>query len=191
MGQEVELKFLGPEDALTRLRKSPLLKRAARNRQPRTRTLVSTYFDTDKHVLRKAGMSLRVRTEGAGFQQTVKSSNGADVVTRIEDIADVPDRSPVLTAINDKDLMRQLLKALKSASLKPLFTVEIRRTTVLLTPKRGVEIEVAFDVGTIKTQEDKPARLPVCEVEFELKKGEANDLFDCARELTADLPLTL
>lgn len=186
MGQETEFKFIGNEDALERLRQSPALQRLARE-QPRERTLHAVYFDTDSAALRKAGIVFRVRTDGKVFVQTIKSA-GANVATRVEVKAEVESQAPNLRAIPDKGLKKRIAKEIGRAKLKPVFAVDMRRTTLMLSPKRGTEIEAAFDVGTISCGE---TRLPVCEFELELVKGDARALIACARELTAEAPLTL
>ncbi len=192
MGHETELKFLGPEDALARLRRSPLLRRLAHKRRPQTHKLSAVYFDTDDFALRKAGLVLRVRGEDGGFVQTVKSINGPNVATRTEIKDSVPELSPDIGQIGDKDVRRAIEKVTRKAELKPIFAVEMQRTSVVLTPKRGTEIEAAFDVGEIKTVGDRRGeRAPIAEFELELLKGDPIDLIGCARELTAGLPLVL
>ncbi|MDZ4868688.1 MAG: CYTH and CHAD domain-containing protein [Alphaproteobacteria bacterium] len=192
MGQETELKFIGPDDALARVRRLPLFRRLARNRKPQTRALHAIYFDTDDLALRKAGYVLRVRNEGDGFVQTLKSANGPDVATRTEIKATVASLAPDVGAISDEAVRRRVAKALKKAVLKPQFSVEVRRTKVLLTPKRGTEIEAAFDTGVIRTLgEGRASQAPISELELELLKGSANDLVACAKELTAGQPLML
>lgn len=192
MGQETELKFIGPDDALARVRRSPLFQRLARNRKPQTRALHAIYFDTETLALREAGYVLRVRNEGEGFVQTLKSANGPDVATRTELKASVPSLAPDVSAIPDDDVRRRVEKALKRATLKPVFSVEVKRTKVVLTPKRGTEIEAAFDVGLIRTMGEKASvTTPISEFELELLKGSNSELIACAKELTAGLPLTL
>ena len=192
MGHETELKFIGPEDALARLRRSPALRRLARKRRPQTHSLHAIYFDTDDFALRKAGLVLRVRGEGGGFVQTVKSINGPNVATRTEIKNDVPELAPNVGAIHDKQVRRAIEKATRKAELKPIFVVEMQRTSVVLRPKRGTEIEAAFDLGEIKTLGDRRGeRAPIAEFEIELLKGDPIDLIGCARELTAGLPLVL
>jgi inorganic triphosphatase YgiF len=191
MGHETELKFIGPEDALARVRRAPLFRRLSRGRKPQTHAMHGVYFDTDELALRKAGYVLRVRNEGDGFVQTLKSTNGPDVATRTELKARVGSLAPDIEAIPDEKVRRKVAKALKGRELKPVFQVEMRRTKVLLTPRRGTEIEAAVDVGVVRTVDGKPASAPVSEFELELLKGNANDLVACAKELTADLPLTL
>jgi inorganic triphosphatase YgiF len=192
MGQETELKFIGPDDALTRVRRSALFRRLARERKPQTRALHAIYFDTEGLALREAGYVLRVRNEGEGFVQTLKSANGPDVATRTEIKANVAALAPEVAAIGDEGVRRCVEKALGRATLMPVFSVEVRRTKVLLTPRRGTEIEAAFDVGVIRAMGERPqVTTPISEFELELLKGSTSDLVACAKELTADLPLTL
>lgn len=192
MGHETELKFIGPEDALARLRQSPALRRLARKQRPQTHSLHAIYFDTNAFALRRAGLVLRVRTEGAGYVQTVKSIAGPDVATRTELKSDVADLSPNIASIDDKRVRRAIRKAIGDDALKPVFGVDMQRTTVLLTPKRGTEIEAAFDVGSIKTLDERSEiRTPISEFELELLKGSPVDLVACAQELTAGFPLLL
>jgi triphosphatase len=191
MNQEIELKFIGPEDALARLRESPALKRLAAGQLAVTRQLTANYFDTGKFALRNASVVLRVRDEGQGFVQTVKSIEGPDVATRTELKAAVKKMAPDVDAIDDKAIRRTIKKATRREKLKPIFAVDMQRTTIVLKPKRGCEVEVAFDMGRVKTTEGDDHELPILEVEFELLKGEASELVACARELTSDLPLTL
>ncbi|MCE9524359.1 MAG: CYTH and CHAD domain-containing protein [Alphaproteobacteria bacterium] len=192
MGHETELKFVGSEDALARLRRSPALRRLARKKRPRTYALSATYFDTSDFALRDAGFGLRVRREGGQFIQTVKSAGGPDVATRTELKTIVAELAPNVQAIDDKAVRRALEKAIQGKELKPVFTVEMNRTSVVLTPKRGTELEAAFDIGAIQSLGGKAAaRTPVAEFELELLKGNPLDLIACARELTSDLALVL
>ena len=192
MGHETELKFIGPDDALARLRRSPNLRRWARQRRPKTHALNAIYFDTDDFALRNAGFALRVRSEGGGFVQTVKSANGPDVATRTELKVAVAELAPNVEAIEDKAVRRAIQKATRKKDLKPVFAVEMHRSSVVLTPKRGTEIEAAFDTGTIKSLGGRTAAsAPIAEFELELLKGNPLDLIACARELTSGHSLVL
>jgi inorganic triphosphatase YgiF len=191
MGQETELKFIGPEDALSRLRDSPVLLSLAARRRATTRELKAVYFDTGDFALRDAGVVLRVRDEGQGFVQTVKTIDGPDAATRTEVKSQVAALMPDIDAVDDKRLRRVIEKAARGRALGPVFAVEMQRTTVVLVPKRGTEIEAAFDAGRITTVNGVQAEVPVCEFELELLSGDSKDLVTCARELTAGLPLTL
>jgi triphosphatase len=191
VGKEIELKFIGPEDAMSRLRDSPVLKRLAARRRASTRALQAVYFDTADFALRKSGIVLRVRDEGNGFLQTVKTIDGPDAATRTEIKSQVAALAPDIGAIGDKHLRRIIEKAAHGRDLNAVFAVEMQRTSVVLVPKRGTEIEAAFDIGCVKDIAAGNAEAPILEFELELLAGDANELVTCARELTAGLALTL
>ena len=71
--QEVELKLELPPDQVDAFRRSTIL--GDQKRSPVEQH--TTYFDTPKGELRKAGYSLRLRRKGRAFVQTVKH-RGAD-----------------------------------------------------------------------------------------------------------------
>lgn len=188
MGYETELKFTGPEDALARLRRAPALRKLAGKRRPRTALLNGVYYDTEDFSLRDAGYVLRVRGQGRRFEQTIKSADGASIATRLEVNVAVPSQAPDIEAIPDEDLKRRIAKLVDGRPLKPMFAVDVRRTVMLLAPRRGQLLEAAFDVGEIRNGK---ARAPVSEFELELVTGDATALIECARTLTAGSPLTL
>ena len=74
--REIELKLKVPEEALTRLTRSPLLRKTRAGRRPAS--LVSVYYDTDTQKLRKHGLTLRVRRIGRHHVQTVKQESGVN-----------------------------------------------------------------------------------------------------------------
>jgi triphosphatase len=190
--EEVELKFLGPEDALERARRLPTLRKFARGRRFQTQNLRAIYYDTPDFALRDKGLILRVREEDGRFVQTVKSARNTNIASRSELNGEVPSREILLDAIGDKKTRRAVKAAAKKSQLIPLFAVEVRRSSIALTPRRGISIEASIDHGTIKALGPKAgAAIPVCEYELELKKGNPGDLVDAARLLTTGLPLTL
>ncbi len=192
MSEEIELKFLGPADALERARRLPILRKFSGGRRFQTQNLRSIYYDTPDFALRDQGLILRVREEGRRFVQTVKSARNTNIAARSELNSQVPSEEVSLDAIEDKKTRRAVKAALKKSQLIPLFAVEVQRSLVTLTPRRGVAIEASIDHGTIKALGPKAgASIPVCEYELELKKGNPGDLVDAARLLTAGLPLTL
>ncbi|MFM9864279.1 MAG: CHAD domain-containing protein, partial [Micropepsaceae bacterium] len=188
MGHETELKFVGPEDAVTRLRGSPALAAFSKVQHARTRALNATYFDTDDLVLRKAGYVLRVRDEGGRFVQTVKTVNGASVATRTEIKSVVRKQRPSISAIQDDTVRAAVGKLLRRRKLNPVFRTETQRMTMRIAPDAGSEIEVAFDSGAINCGE---AKLPINEVELELLRGPPASLVACARTLMAGSDLVL
>jgi inorganic triphosphatase YgiF len=63
-----------------------------------------------------------------------------------------------------------------------VFTTEFERTARLVTDAAGGAVEIAFDEGAVVAGRQ---RLPLSEVEFELKAGESKRLFDLARRVVA------
>ncbi len=67
----------------------------------------------------------------------------------------------------------------------------IRRTRRRLKTEAGDEIEFAVDSGEIRTLVNGRTAVPVSEVELELLKGSPSGLFDVARALADEAPLTV
>ena len=95
-------------------------------------------------------------------------------------------RKPDLALAGDTGLELILSKKLQ-ARLKPLFETRVRR---MVYPIRGrnSEIELTIDKGTIAAGRRS---LPICEVELELKRGDAAELFKVARKLAQQVPAQL
>lgn len=191
MHQETELKFVGSEDALNSLRQSADLQELAGTRRARTLVRRAVYFDSADHLLRKAGYVLRVRSEGNSYSQTLKRLGSGDLAIRPEFKSDVSDVQPELDAIPDSRVRWRITHLLKDRKLEPIFEVNTRRTKMLLTPKRNVEIEAAFDTGDIRLADKSGRSVPVNEFEIELLRGGVDELFSVARRLTRDLTLSV
>ncbi|CAN7144062.1 CYTH domain-containing protein [Mesorhizobium sp. LjNodule214] len=82
---EVELKFIldeaSPTEFWARVKASKLAKG-----RPTTKTLRSIYLDTPEHALKKAGMALRIRHDGARVP-IVLTSRADSVRTRLASAA--------------------------------------------------------------------------------------------------------
>jgi triphosphatase len=180
--REIELKLeIDPAD-LARLHAHPLF--ATDGTQ---RTLSSTYYDTSDFVLRKAGVSLRVRESDGRFVQTIKSPNGhAGLFNRSEWKQEVKGRNFDLIAARDTALEPLLSVRVRNA-LQPLFETRVERTVYQI-EKNGSAIEVALDRGEIAAG---GRQIAIHELELELMRGEASELFRLARELDAIVPLRL
>jgi inorganic triphosphatase YgiF len=185
--REIELKLEVPEQALARLTRSPLLQKA-RDRTRRPTYLVSVYYDTDTLKLHKHGLTLRVRRIGRRYVQTVKRESDASsaLMDRCEWEHDIAGRKPNLALAGDTGLESILSRKLQ-ARLKPLFETRVRR---MVYPIRsgGSEIELTIDKGTIAAGRQSS---PICEVELELKRGDAAELFKVARSLAQQVPVQL
>src|SRR5262249_46780786 len=93
--------------------------------------------------------------------------------------SDTPDlratRHTALDRLNGKKLAR---------TLKPVFETRVHRT-VLPVRRNGSRIQLTLDQGLVQLGRKS---MPINEVELELKRGHAADLFAVARELTGRMP---
>jgi inorganic triphosphatase YgiF len=183
MAQEVELKLEVPPRAIGKLRRMPWFRR--RNGQAAEKKLVSVYFDTAEHKLRKNGMSLRVRHIGDERVQTVKANgqSAAGLFQRHEWEAPIESDTPDLRAVRRTALDGFASKKL-ARDLKPVFETLIRRT-VLPLERSGSRIELTLDRGQVRLGRRSA---PINEVELELKRGRPADLFTLARDLAKRVP---
>lgn len=152
-----------------------------------TADLVSTYYDTADHRLRRAMASLRIRQTGDRFEQTVKIGGeaGAALSNRTEITVPVEGDTPDLAHIADMDIAAELAALLDGEPLQPLFTIAVRRTTRLLVTQAGDEIEYALDHGEAIAGD---RRRDVIEAEFELKSGDPRALFQVAKTALRGVP---
>lgn len=174
---EIELKLETDSRGAQALRRHPLLK----GLRVRTVEQAATYFDDAKGTLRKAGVSLRVRSGGGGFVQTVKRQDGggAGLFARPEWERSVEgpeldrralDDTPVVDLINGKPL-------------RPIVAVKAKRSIWDLE-----SIELVLDEGIVSGGD---AEEPIAEIEIELKGGERAALFGMGRRLAEAAPLRL
>jgi inorganic triphosphatase YgiF len=173
-GLETELKLVASPAMLLHLRGHPLL--AGKDRPL---TLVTRYFDTADGALHKSGATLRLRDGGAHGEQTFKSAaKGGGSVRRGE--WNVPVTGAVPDPASFPAQARKTLETLLGgAPLQPLAVTRIERTTRRL--RFGTStLEAAFDFGTVEAGKRSE---PVCELELELVKGSAADLFALAQQL--------
>ena len=172
--KEVELKFQVPPVARLAVEAAVAGPQAARRVRLR-----AAYFDTPTGALSAAGLALRLRKEGRAWVQTLKGTlpNGTSMtraehnVPRAEAGVSVPTIDPLLHA--DTPVGAALLKVLQGAdgALAQVIGTDIWRRARTGRVAGGV-VELAFDVGVIEVGTTlPPRRLPVCELEIELKRG--------------------
>lgn len=176
MDREIELKFLIPPEAAEAIL-------GALDGDGAVRQLDATYYDTADHALRRAGFGLRVRDGEGGRKQTLKSAFAGGVFSRGEWEETIAGPAP------DRDALARTPVApmLAEATLSPVFTTRVERVIRLVRAGETL-IEVALDRGQLSAG-DRHAT--VCELELELKTGEAAALFDLARTLARHAPLRL
>src|SRR5262249_26131803 len=183
MGHEVELKLEVPAKSIAELKRMRSLQR--RNEHAHDKELVSVYFDTAKHKLRKHGMSLRVRHIGDARVQTVKANRQSAVglFQRHEWEAPIKSDTPDLRKVRRTALDNLNGRKLAHA-LKPVFETCVHRT-VLPLRRNGSRIELTLDQGQVRLGRKSA---PISEVELELKHGRPADLFAVARDLAKRVP---
>ncbi len=176
-GLETELKLAASPAMLLALRDHPLL--AGKDRPL---TLVTRYFDTADAALHKRGATLRLRDGGARPEQTFKckrdSAAGGTSLHRGEWNAPASGSLPDPEAF-PAAARKLLAPMLGGDKLKPLATTRIERTTRRVRFGDST-IEVAFDFGTVEAGRRSRS---VSELELELVKGSAADLFALAQHL--------
>ncbi len=183
MGIETEIKFEVSPGDLQKLAASRSL-RPSDGQLVEHRHLVSTYFDTPKHVLKRHGISLRVRHAGKKRIQTIKTAGVA--VERGEWEKRIDGDEPDLRAARGTPLQRLLSKRLKR-DLDAVFSTHVHRTLVPLRPGNS-RVELALDEGHIRAGLYSS---PLAEVELELKSGSIGDLFRTARTVAQLVPARL
>lgn len=156
--------------------------------QSRSRCLLgNSYFDTPTQQLRQWQIGLRVRSCDGTHEQTIKTA-GREVGglhQRPEYNLPIADPWPQLDAFEGSIWPAGADLAALQAQLAPIFTTHFERQLWQLEFADGSAVEVAFDQGEIAANNHSD---PICEVEFELLRGNAEHLFNLAAELARQLP---
>src|SRR5215813_8901194 len=181
---EIELKFVIDEPMAGRLwTRAKELKLVSDSRK--TRTLRSVYLDTPKHVLKNAGITLRLRRVGRRWTQTVKTKaklHGA--LSQVDELeSPAPGGRLCLEAIPDASVRDEIIRRVNGSPLQPVFETVMKRTASALSLGEGTRAELAIDVGEIRA-EGRSAELREAEIEF--VEGRRADLFDIAHALFPD-----
>jgi triphosphatase len=182
---EFELKFRLPRERVTGVLHA--LERGKTVRQ----LLQARYFDTADGALARHGATLRVRKEGRRWVQTAKAAGGS-ALHRLEH--DVAVQGPAIAgAVPAVDWRLHagtpagdvIAKALSSqpqdAPLAVVYQTHVQRIKRAIRSGRSL-VEVALDRGSIEANGE---RADICEIEFELKTGEARDAIALARRWCA------
>ncbi|WIW49903.1 CHAD domain-containing protein [Bradyrhizobium sp. 62B] len=171
---EIELKLLVDADRMADFNAAPVIAANARNKGSR-RHLKSVYYDTSERLLRRNGLSLRVRQSGARFVQTVKTEVADDPLRRGEWEANVASFVPDL-ALAMPFIPEKLRSSLEAHPLEAVFTADVHRHARMIDLPTGT-VEVAFDRGELAARDRS---LPVSEIELELKSGSASTIYELA-----------
>lgn len=188
--REIELKFSLDPETFSRLRRSKRLK-ALTVEAPRTRHLVSTYYDTKDGRLAEAGIAWRLRREGRSILQGIKTSNGYPGLSRGEWESAVKGALPDLDQLGDAQLASALRERLEGSGVEPKVKTDVRRTERRLKTARGDIVDAAFDTVVFSNLAAPEQSAVGHELELELETGDATSLFEVARPLVASHPLEL
>ncbi|WP_374652934.1 CHAD domain-containing protein [Dongia sp.] len=183
--REIELKLVLPEGG-AKMRPAALRRLIGAAKAAIHHDLETTYFDTPDEWLKRHGMALRVRRNGNRRIQTLKAPgetvDGLQSFLEVE--SEIKGTRPTLSAVTDAKLRKRLEKEGIVERVRPVFTTRFERASWLI-ERGGSKIEVALDLGEIGA---RAARVPIAEIELELKSGEPADLFICAERLAEDVP---
>jgi inorganic triphosphatase YgiF len=186
---ETELKLLLAPQDLRRLRRDPRIKALQQGRAS-TRRVHSVYYDTPERTLLRAGLALRLRSDGARWLQTLKTEGQAAAGLHVREEWEWPlpgealDFGLLATTPEAKLFRAPRLRA----ALAPVFTTEFERTSLRLGFADGSLAELCLDSGEIRSGRRASA---ISEAEIELLAGSPVRLYELALELVERVPLRL
>jgi len=186
---EIELKLTVDQKDLENLQKSPIIARLSTGKA-NVKSLTSVYYDTDDLRLTHRGFSMRVRSDGRRFVQTVKSSGSSigGLSRRGEWEVKVNSLEPKPELVPEPDV-RARIGLILPGSLNPVFETRIRRREIVAHEPRGDSlVSMAFDSGEVRA---KNGSLPISEIELELLRGEPVSLYYFALALLDVVPLNI
>jgi inorganic triphosphatase YgiF len=186
---ETELKLLLAPPDLRRLRRDARIK-ALQVGRASTRLVHSVYYDTPKRSLLRAGLALRLRSDGKRWLQTLKTQGRAAAGLHVREEWEWPlpgealDFGLLATTPEAKLFRGPRMRA----ALRPVFSTTFTRTSLRLGLADGSLAELCLDSGEIRSGR---RTLAISEVELELLAGSPVCLFELAIELCERLPLRL
>ena len=187
MGQEIEIKL-----AIEAQRASRVWQTLSRfpHEKPSAHRLFSAYYDTPDCLLKRNGVALRLRRDGQRWIQTVKSADNASggLHRRVEHETGVAMQLPSFPAMTQAGYGELIADRHARDALGVIFTTKFRRSSTLFERDGGNIVEVSLDRGIIAAGERRES---ICEIELELKAGNAAALFELALELARELPVRL
>jgi inorganic triphosphatase YgiF len=190
---ETELKLTLHRADSERMRSHPMLAAHA-VADPTEHEHTDVYYDTPEHELWRHGATLRVRSAGDSFVQTVKTvdRHGTALHRRGEWEGRLADSqvqpAQLARQIKDAKLAQLLSSKTLTQRLVPMFSGTTRRTTWQLRLSGGEEVECAIDTSDFR---GGARHTSISELELELKAGAPERLFDFALALHREIPFEL
>lgn len=186
MAREIEIKLSFSPDQLPTL-ESALMALPGARKGPHV-AMRNTYFDTPDGQLNQHMMALRLRDAGGTPLQTLKTRGALSggVATRGEWEWELPEYRLDYHLLADTPLADSPLLS----QMGPCFDTHFQRRIIDLLPEgdTGPAVEAALDHGEVLAG---GRRKPLCELELELKEGEAVTLQRLAQQLSTRVPLFL
>jgi len=178
MPHQITLKLAVAEDRHPALQRHPLLAGATLREQ---QNLVSLYYDTGRLALRRAGILLRLRRNGASWVQTVKRQDDSDGGLTVRPEWQAPYLSHFDFSHVDEAELRDWLQQEKiSSRIASIFETSFRRRSWLIEPALGIRILAKLDRGWIAAD---GRREVISELELQLLSGSVEDIYAAAQEL--------
>ena len=178
MGKELEFKLAVPD---TRVLETILFDKevaAVRQGNYALYDMATIYYDTDTRALSAKKWTLRLRQENFDLIATVKTPAGEDH-TRGEwscKAQSIEEALPVLVELGAPGELLQLT----AGGVKPLCLARFSRRAAEIKIADGTVCELAGDVGVVSAGQKES---PICEIEVELKQGDAEVARAFAEEL--------
>lgn len=158
----------------------------------RRRMVSNVYYDTADERLRRAGVALRLRRDGAQHLQTLKAetSGAAGFSARAEWEMAAPRGRLDLSAFPREEILAATGVDLARLAplLRPKFETRFARRSATVLVKHGAAAEICVDRGYVAAGK---RREPISEIELELKSGDGGSLLRYAAGIAKALELTL
>jgi inorganic triphosphatase YgiF len=178
MAQQIALKLEVAEDRHGVLQRHPALAKAGSREQHH---LVSIYYDSGRLALRRANILLRLRKNGASWQQTIKRQDTSDGGLTLRPEWQAPYLNHFdFSHVDDVELRDWLQRDKIAGRLAAVFETNLRRTVWQLERGPDTRILVKLDRGWIASN---GRRATISELELQLLSGGVGSLYTLALEL--------
>ena len=137
----------------------------------------TTYYDTPQHLLKKHGLSLRIRQKAGRCEQTLKTDLGSEggALSRLELSRKLDGNALDLTMFDDVPALAVINRQAR-ARLAPVFHTQVRRTKIDLS-RDGTGFELVYDLGQIVCAKTGRKLAEISELETEIKSGPPRGMF--------------
>jgi len=185
---EIELKLVVEADALAII-ESEILPKLSATITRSNKDVFNDYYDTPEQILGSRKIGFRVRSVDGMYEQTVKTQGQVQggLHQRPEYNVSLSSPKPDLHKFEADIWGEDFDVAQVNKQISKLFTTHFHRSQFdIETPDSLVEL--VLDMGEVRVQEDV---LAICEIELELKRGNASHLYDIADQICAAMPARL